>query len=57
MKRWFVLSVALFSLCELAHAEILVAPSLEWLADHCIESGVYVVTDVSSSPDLITGMN
>lgn len=46
MKQLLVVCVVLFSLCAIAHAEILVAPSLEWLADHCIESGVYVVTDV-----------
>ena len=46
MKQLLVLSVALFSLSAIAQAEILVAPSLEWLADHCVESGVYVVTGV-----------
>jgi hypothetical protein len=29
-----------------AAAELMVAPTLEWLADHCVEIGVYRVTEV-----------
>lgn len=32
----------------MAHAEIMVAPALEWLADHCIDSGGYVVSEVQT---------
>lgn len=46
MRRLLVLNLAIFSLCTIARAEILVAPSLEWLADHCVESGVYMVSGV-----------
>lgn len=35
-----------------AQAEITVASSLEWLADHCIDSGVYRVTTVIKEKDL-----
>ena len=31
----------------MTQAEISVAPSLEWLADHCVDSGGYVVTNVT----------
>lgn len=48
MIRLLVCSVALFPFCTIAQAEIMVAPSLEWLADHCIESGVYVATGVKA---------
>lgn len=33
-------------------AEIMVASSLEWLADHCIDSGVYRATSVRKEKDL-----
>lgn len=33
-------------------AEIMVASSLEWLADHCIDSGVYRATSVTKEKDL-----
>ena len=46
MKQLAILIFAVFWLCTTAQAEISVAPSLEWLADHCIDSGIYVVTKV-----------
>ena len=46
MKQLAILIFAMFWLCTTAQAEIIVAPSLEWLADHCIDSGIYVVTKV-----------
>ncbi len=36
-----------------AQSEIMVASSLEWLADHCIDSGVYRVTSVTKEKELI----
>lgn len=47
MKRCALVIFAVFGLCPMAQTEIIVAPSLEWLADHCIDSGVYVVTNVA----------
>jgi hypothetical protein len=38
--------VAVLSLSGTAQAEIVVAASLEWLADHCVDSGVYIVSAV-----------
>lgn len=35
-----------------AQAEIVVASSLEWLADHCIDSGIYRVTSVTKEKNL-----
>lgn len=46
MKQLAILILAVFWLCTTAQAEIIVVPSLEWLADHCIDSGIYVVTKV-----------
>jgi hypothetical protein len=46
MKICFALMVIIFGVCNLVQAEYMVAPSLEWLADHCIESGIYVVSDI-----------
>ena len=46
MKQLAILIFAVFWLCTTAQAEIIVVPSLEWLADHCIDSGIYVVTKV-----------
>ena len=33
-------------------AEIMVAPTLEWLADHCVDSGLYRVTGVQKNAEV-----
>lgn len=53
MKICFVLMM-IFGLCNLVQAEIMVAPSLEWLADHCIESGIYVVSDIKEEENKVS---
>ena len=46
MKRICLMSfVTILGLSTVANAEIMVAASLEWLADHCIDSGIYRVVD------------
>jgi hypothetical protein len=49
--RW-ILALLAFTATQRAHAEIAVAPTLEWLADHCIDSGVYQVTEATKLKDL-----
>lgn len=49
--RW-ILALLVFAASQKAHAEIAVAPTLEWLADHCIDSGVYQVTKATKLKDL-----
>lgn len=49
MKQAAVLVLVILGHSSQAQAEVLVAPSLEWLADHCIDSGIYVVDGVKKS--------
>jgi hypothetical protein len=49
--RW-ILALLFVAAAQSAHAEIAVAPTLEWLADHCIDSGVYQVTEATKLKDL-----
>ena len=49
--RW-ILALLFVAAAQSARAEIAVAPTLEWLADHCIDSGVYQVTEATKLKDL-----
>ncbi len=53
-----IMKILLFSIAVIiavsqpVQAEIIVVSSLEWLADHCIDSGVYRATSVTKVEDL-----
>lgn len=47
-----LIGVAVVASAAASRAEIMVAPTLEWLADHCIDSGVYRVARVDKKPNL-----
>ncbi|MDH3585041.1 MAG: hypothetical protein OER86_12585, partial [Phycisphaerae bacterium] len=49
MTRNALLGLILMGLPAIARGELLVAPSLQWLADHCVDSGVYVVTAMNKA--------
>ena len=56
-RRYKILSLAFLVIILLlvfghqqTQAEISVTPTLEWLADHCIESGVFVAATVNEEP-------
>lgn len=44
-------TIAALGSVSTASAETMVAPTLEWLADHCPDSGVYEVERVQAKPD------
>jgi hypothetical protein len=44
--------VLILASARFAAAEVMVAPTLEWLADHCVELGIYRVTGVEKQPDI-----
>jgi hypothetical protein len=48
VKLPFFLGYAFLFCWVMAHAETRVTPTLEWLADHCIDSGIYVVSEVQA---------
>lgn len=45
-KCTHILFLTVLGLSAVAHAETSVVPSLEWLADHCIDSGIYTVSAI-----------
>jgi hypothetical protein len=54
MRLHFTLALLLvLASTRFATAEIMVAPTLEWLADHCIELGVYRVSVVEKKSDTV----
>ncbi len=55
MRIYLLSMIVGIAVSHLAQAEIMVASSLEWLADHCIDSGVYRATSVTKENDLIAG--
>lgn len=52
MRLCLLSIVVVIAAAQPAQAEIVVASSLEWLADHCIDSGVYRATSVTKENDL-----
>jgi hypothetical protein len=52
MRLCLLSIVVVIAASQPAQAEIMVASSLEWLADHCIDSGVYRATSVTKEKDL-----
>ncbi len=52
MKHWMLSILLVIVASQSAQAEIIVESSLEWLADHCIDSGVYRATSVTKEKAL-----